>query len=123
MTANDKVFEILVNHETELQKFEVRSNASKISKFLGPNFYEFGASGKILSREDVLIRLPFEDDKTKIESSNFKITMLSPDTALLTYIAKKINPDKSSLQYLRSSLWKNNSGTWQIEFHQGTIKN
>jgi hypothetical protein len=123
MTANDKVFELLVSMECELQKFDVRSNASKISKLLGPNFYEFGASGKVLTREDVLNRLPFEDDKIKIEPSNFKITMLSPETALLTYIAKKINPDNSSLQYLRSSLWKNIAGTWQIEFHQGTIKN
>jgi hypothetical protein len=123
MSANDKVFEILVNLENELQKFEVRSTASKISKLLGPNYYEFVASGKILAREDALNRLPHEDDKVKIESSNFKMTELSSDAILLTYVSKKINPDKSSLQYLRSSLWKKNSGSWQLEFHQGTIKN
>jgi len=94
-----------------------------MSKLLAPNYYEFVASGKIMSREDLLNRLPHEDDKTRVETSSFKLTLLSPETTLLTYIAKKINPDNSSIQYLRSSVWKNHQGQWLLEFHQGTIKN
>jgi hypothetical protein len=123
MSSTTDLLEQLVSLEQQLYKFEVRSNSAKISKILGPEYYEYVSTGKVMSREDFLNRLPTEDDKSKIESSNFKITNLASDVALLTYIAKKINFDGTSLQYLRSSVWKNNQGMWQLAFHQGTIKN
>lgn len=123
MSTTNELFEQLVSKEQELHKFEVRSNASKLSSLLTPGFNEFSSSGKVLSREDVLNRLPTVDDKSKIESSNFKLVHLSQDLAVITYFSKRIDSDGASLQFLRNSVWKNNNGEWQMEFHQGTIKN
>ena len=123
MSTGNELFEQLVSKEQQLHKFEVRSNASKISSLLAQGFYEFNPSGKVLSREDILNRLPTVDDKSKIESSNFKIVHLGPDLAVVTYFSKRIDSDGASLQFLRSSVWKKNNGEWQMEFHQGTIKN
>lgn len=122
MNSENELFDQLVNLEQQLHKYEVLSNPSQIANILGQNFYEFVPSGKVLSRDDIINRPPPNDDKTKIESRNFKITQLSPELALLTYISKKINTDGSSLEYLRSSVWKKHNSKWQIEFHQGTIK-
>lgn len=123
MSTTNELFEQLVSKEQELHKFEDRSNASKLTSLLTPGFYEFSSSGKVLSREDVLNRLPTVDDKSKIESSNFKLVHLSSDFAVITYFSKRIDSDGASLQFLRSSVWKKNNGEWQMEFHQGTIKN
>jgi hypothetical protein len=123
MNTNDQILTQLTALENQFHNYEVRSNHAKLSKLLAPAFYEFASSGKILSREDILSRLPTVDDKTRIESHSFKLSLQTSEISLLTYISKKINPDGSSLQYLRSSLWKNYQGIWQMEFHQGTIKN
>lgn len=119
--SEDTLLDQLVSLEQQLHNHEVRSDPAQISKLLGQDFYEFAPSGKVLSREDIITRPPPREDSS-LETRNFKMTELSAGLALLTSISKKTNADGSSLQYLRSSVWKNHNGKWQIEFHQGTIK-
>lgn len=114
-------FEFLFELEKSLHTFEVRSKASKIGALLSPNFFEFGSSGTKWTRDEILLRLPTENEKSKIESSDFKATVLDPEIVLVTYISSRTEPDLRT-ESLRSSIWRKNSTGWQIEFHQGTIK-
>jgi hypothetical protein len=112
----------LFDLERKLHSFEVRSNASEISNLLSPGFFEFGSSGKVWTRNDILSRLPTEDGKTKIESYDFNGIALSESSVLVTYMSKRIELDGETSEFLRSSVWLNINGNWQMAFHQGTPK-
>jgi hypothetical protein len=114
-------FEILFELEKSLHTFEVRSNAAKIAGLLSPDFFEFGSSGSLWTREDILKKLPTEDGDSKIESINFKAKALAPEVVLITYISITTVAGIKT-QFLRSSVWRKNSDRWQLEFHQGTVK-
>jgi len=114
-------FNILFELEKSLHTFEIRSSEVKIAKLLSPDFFEFGSSGSLWTREDILKRLPAEQGSAKIESTNFKATVLAPEVVLITYISIRTEADIKT-EFLRSSIWRKNSDEWQMEFHQGTVK-
>lgn len=123
MTTSDSskaLFEHLWTLEKQLHSFEVRSDEKRISDLLSPNFYEFGSSGNTWSRSDILSRLPAEDDKTKIDAFDFNATLLSKDVVLITYISRRDRAGAATTEFKRSSIWKYNGLSWQMEFHQGT---
>ncbi len=122
MTSQNELFNYLFDLEKKLHSFEFRSDSTKISTLLSSTFFEFGASGNSWTRENILERLPTEDGKNKIESYNYSAKPLSDSTVLVTYISKRISPAGETSEFLRSSIWKNNNGLWQMEFHQGTPK-
>lgn len=115
-------FSILFELEKQLHSSEVRSDPSRIASLLSPDFYEFGSSGKVWTREAVLKSLPTEDGKTKIESRNYRANSFSENVVLITYISMRVTEGKDSQEFLRSSIWRNYSGNWKMEFHQGTLK-
>jgi hypothetical protein len=117
-----KEFDHLFELEKELHTSEVRSNAERISQLLSLSFFEFGSSGKVWTREDILSNLPSEDGLTKIESSHYKATPLTQDVVLITYISTRIRSGQQQASSLRSSIWRKNNDFWQMEFHQGTPK-
>ncbi len=119
MSSQNELFNYLFDLEKKLHSFEFRSDSTKISNLLSSTFFEFGASGNSWT---ILERLPTEDGKNKIESYNYAAKPLSDSTVLVTYISKRIGPAGETSEFLRSSIWKNNSGIWQMEFHQGTPK-
>lgn len=113
-------FEHLFDLERELHTFAVRSDRTQLMRLLSPDFFEFGASGTQWTLQDILHRLPTENGKTEIEARDFRALPLSEDVILVTYISKRICADGSAFEFLRSSIWKNNAGSWQMVFHQGT---
>lgn len=115
-------FSILFELEKQLHSSEVRSDPSRIATLLCPDFYEFGSSGKVWTREAILKSLPAEDGKTKIESRDYKATSFSEDVVLVTYISVRVTEGKDTQEFLRSSIWRNHSGNWKMAFHQGTLK-
>lgn len=116
MKNYDHLFEL----ERKLQSIVVRSDPQELSKYLAKDFFEFGSSGKVWTREAIIKSLGSEDGNTKIESANYKATELANDTVLVTYISRRIKENGSSISYLRSSIWKNIADSWQMIFHQGT---
>ncbi len=94
----------------------VRKNKDEVDQLLAPNFFEYGSSGKIWTRVALIDSLSTEEP-TQVVASGFKAQPLSDDTVLITYKTKKV---KSGTESLRSSIWRNNGGKWQMVFHQGT---
>ena len=110
----------LIELELYLLKSEVRTSAKELSALIHDDFLEFGGSGGRFGKEEVLIRLP-QVKCPEFNATDFELRMLAPDLAQLLYRATILKPNEFITRYsLRSSLWKEEDGRWQLIFHQGT---
>lgn len=108
-------------HELELSLLspETRMSSELLGKLLADDFVEFGSSGLVYNKSNVLERLPVTTDKVEFIMSDFSIKVLAEDIILTTFKTKRtINGEV--VFSLRSSLWRKQSDDWQIFFHQGT---
>ena len=83
-------------------------------------FWETGASGRRYSREYVLNEL--EKRKLKVppdvvETSDFHVRALAPDTYLVTYTLLQ---DRKRLTR-RATIWRRAAQGWKAVYHQGTV--
>ena len=108
-------YELLQELELELAHPATRRNATRFSELINDGFEEFGSSGKCYRKQDVLDSLPREN-KVYYKLSNFEFKTLSKDCILVKY--KSTSNDTVAL---RSSIWINNSGNWQMLHHQATV--
>jgi hypothetical protein len=113
------MFDHLFKLEQELLETATRQNRARLEELLANDFFEFGSSGKIWSRSQVMDRLPAEVP-TSVRASNFNSFELSQSVVLVTYQTARIESDGSVFSALRSSIWKLNKTGWQMYFHQGT---
>ena len=111
---------LLPELERRLLNPEVRRNPHAVAALLGEGFREFGASGKIWTREAILAELASEPPLS-IQASDFLVTMLSPEIALVTYHSSRMESGQPTRQALRSSLWQLQDDCWRVIFHQGTL--
>src|ERR1700692_2672754 len=111
--------EHLFTLEQELLTNSTRKNRDRLEQLLAPDFFEFGSSGNIWSRNEILERLPTEVP-TQVTASNFKALSISAEAVLITYQTVRAETDGSLFKALRSSVWKSNGTHWQMFFHQGT---
>ncbi|MFC1655681.1 DUF4440 domain-containing protein [Patescibacteria group bacterium] len=111
---NDLIKEL----EEELLKPDVRKSPERMGELLADDFFEFGASGKRYSKKEIIEILPTLPE-SNLSLSDFETIELAPDTILATYRAFN---EKIQRKSLRSSIWKNIDGNWQMIFHQGTIE-
>lgn len=113
------MYENLFAMENELLGSTTRKDRTKLDLLLSPDFFEFGSSGTIWTRQEVLERLPTEVT-SQVEASDFQAYPLAEGTALVTYKTQCIEPDGSISKALRSSVWKLEGTRWRLRFHQGT---
>ena len=111
----NSVFNIIFDLENALLTDEVRKSTDKLNQLISDNFVEFGSSGKIYKKSDILKFLPKEEFK-KITITDFEIISSRKDEVSVHY---KSNSENNIT--LRSSIWKKEEGNWKIIFHQGTI--
>ncbi|MGP4078182.1 nuclear transport factor 2 family protein [Halobacillus sp. K22] len=112
-----EIKEQLYSLETTLLKGEVRKSEKILNELLAEDFVEYSSTGEIYDKDNILNRLPSEDDPGII-MSNFEIKYLSPTSVLTTF---KIFIESKQKHSLRSSVWKYNDEKWQMVFHQGTV--
>lgn len=112
----DNNIETIISLEKRLLHDDVRGSREELDKLLADDFIEFGSSGCIYNKEDILNQLP-TDNKIEIIPKNFSGKLLSKDTILLTFETYNITTEVSAL---RSSIWRSIDNRWQISFHQGT---
>ena len=97
----------------------VRHSRERLTDLLADDFLEFGVSGRVHRKADVLeaaIRLP--DVETPL--GDFALERVASDVVLVTYRSVTRMTDGSALNALRSSVWVERDGSWQLRFHQGT---
>jgi hypothetical protein len=116
-----RLLEELRTLETELHRYETRSNRQRMETLLHPDFVEFGRSGTRYTRADLLKEFGPNSAPAAIHSCHFDLAVLAQGVALLTYVSTHLdaggNPHRPTL---RSSLWVCTEFGWQMRFHQGT---
>jgi hypothetical protein len=110
----------LFSLEVALLDPAIRHDRAHVESLLAADFQEFGASGRIWSRGQILDMLESESPRT-IAAHDLVFHSIADDVALLTYRAVSSDPQTlKRLTTLRSSLWICLDGKWKMRFHQGT---
>ena len=103
--------------EEQLMTPAFRNDPSLVSNLLADDFVEFGSSGQVHGRRDVVAMLAVDSSPVP-EVADFRAIELTPKLVLATY--RTIAAGERSQQALRSSIWRFAQGRWQLVFHQGT---
>jgi hypothetical protein len=108
-------FDTLQQLEESLWRSETRFDPEYMNHVLSPDFFEFGRSGRVYRRDEIMAMSAGEIDATL---KNFTVHLIDTNVALVTYISE-VKSDQIEIVN-RSSLWTRTNGRWQIRFHQGT---
>jgi hypothetical protein len=107
--------------EERLLQPDVRRSAQAVASLLADEFVEFGSSGRVFDKTQIIAALRDEPPIERV-LSDFGSTVLAPGVVLVTYrIARRTASDEPPQHLLRSSIWKLMDGRWQMVFHQGTL--
>ena len=116
MTPQEALVAELKGLEELLLDPDIRKS-TRLADLLAEEFIEFGSSGRVYTKDDLVALLQAETPVTQT-TSDFRVTSLAPDVALLTYrIHRHSQP---AMHTLRSSVWRRTRGQWQMVFHPGT---
>ena len=111
----------LLQLEQRLLSQATRRDCEELSHLLADDFIEFGASGGIWNKAEVIEQLP-QESFTQRTISQFAVNPLSEHTVLVTYHCHAdVVGQSCTIGSLRSSIWRKQDGQWQIVFHQGTF--
>lgn len=100
--------------ERELLLPETRADLGRTGVLLHPDFTEIGSSGRIWTRDAMLMELEASPEGP-VELELLGADRLGEGTVLLTY-----RSHARSGTTLRSSLWVHEGAQWRLRFHQGT---
>jgi hypothetical protein len=111
----------LLSLEQHLLSQATRCNANEISRLLADDFIEFGASGSIWNKAQVVEQLP-QESFTHRTISQLAVKPLSQHVFLVTYHCHAANLGQDcTIGSLRSSIWRKRGEQWEMVFHQGTM--
>lgn len=112
--------EILYRLENSLLQQEIRSNQKAVEELLSDDFMEFGTSGTIYNKKQVIESLQ-KESKSVFTITDFEIKEITSAAVLVTYrTAKRDSKTNESSSALRSSIWILKDHRWKLQFHQGT---
>ncbi len=109
----------LREYEEKLLNYSVRKSADAVSSMLCDDFREFGSSGRVFSKPEMIASLQAESPR-QVLMEDFRAELIAESVALVTYTTSKEEPAAGTVKALRSSLWLYRSGEWKMLFHQGT---
>jgi hypothetical protein len=113
------VAETLRELEANLLIDSVRKDRARVSALLAEEFREFGRSGKVYSRAEILDFLQSEEE-IRVAMRDFACELIGEGVALVTYLSEQDEQNGETIGALRSSLWVWRDQRWQMVFHQGT---
>tara|TARA_B100001094_G_scaffold333419_1_gene411926 strand:- start:1564 stop:1926 length:363 start_codon:yes stop_codon:yes gene_type:complete len=110
-----KIFSEIEALEKKLHTSIVRRSTKVLDELLCDDFQEFGKSGSIYNKRDIINHLPAAPDQN-LNAHDFAVKQLDDKAFLLTY-----KTTENHLQVLRSSVWILSGGSLRMMFHQGTL--
>lgn len=115
------LLETIKELEVSLHDPKVRRSVARLEALLHPSFREFGRSGAVYSREELLTHVSSEGQQPKIWAQDFALELSSEGLALLTYRSAHVGEQGELHRHTnRASLWQLTESGWKIRFHQGT---
>ena len=116
----DQLTEHIRSLELRLLDPRVRATPTELEALLAEDFIEFGSSGRIFDRPEVIRALQHEPG-TNFSLQGFSLRTLAENVVLATYtVTAHLVHSEEVRSSLRSSVWLLRSGRWQLCFHQGT---
>jgi hypothetical protein len=113
--------QVLRQLEERLLQPEVRRSAQAVADLLADEFVEFGSSGRVFDKKQIVAALQ-EEATLQTSLLDFKTTVLAHEVVLATYrVVRYRASGEQPTHSLRSSIWKLMEGRWQMVFHQGTL--
>jgi hypothetical protein len=113
-----KLEELLLKLEQRLMDPVFCKDRAQVSGLLAEGFREFGSSGRVWSRDQILN--PSETRPPAPLVEDFAVNTIVPELVQVTYRTLKTIPGGKPQAALRSSLWIRRGDRWQMLFHQGT---
>ena len=113
--------ETIARHLRELEESLLQPDVRKsvrLSELLSDGFVEFGSSGRVYTKADLVAVLQAETPVAQT-TAHFKVAMLAPQVALVTYRIRRHS--MPPVDTLRCSIWQRDGTQWRMAFHQGTI--
>ena len=105
--------------EEALLRPEVRRSPENMDALLADDFVEFGKSGRMYRKADILnIAAPPWDGQLSL--LEFSAKALAPSVALVTYRSMLRVADGRARYAVRSSIWRRTAQGWRLVLHQGT---
>jgi hypothetical protein len=112
--------QLLHDLEARLMDPEVR-RSDAASDLIADDFMEFGGNGRIFNKTDALAGMKRHAPRV-LALEEFTVRELSPTIALATYrVRSQGNAGSPGRISVRSSIWVQRNGKWQVTFHQATI--
>jgi hypothetical protein len=108
----------LTHLEESLWRAATRFDLAFMEKTLAPDFVEFGRSGRVWSREQILDMAGRTIEAT-LPLPSLRIRLLDANTAHVTYDSAVAIDGTVELAH-RSSIWSRRADGWVLRFHQGT---
>jgi ribonuclease HI len=104
----------VVELELRLLDPAVRADRAEVERLLHPEFREIGASGRLWSRDEMVVALA-EDPGTGATATEVEARVVADGVVLVSYVA-----ESAAGRARRSSLWVRGEDGWRVLFHQGT---
>ena len=109
--------EVLLDHETKLMDPEVL-RSEKASDFIADDFMEFAGNGHVFNKADALAMMK----RHVVRILAIETSCDGTAAAVVTYRVRSYGfggaPGRISV---RSSIWVQRKGKWQVTFHQATL--
>jgi hypothetical protein len=118
LTLSNEDRKVLQLLEEELWREETRFDIPFMEQVLAEDFFEFGRSGRVYNRDDILAA-PGQPLDAVLPLPNFDVRLLTEDVVLVSYNSV-ITYDGVLEKGRRSSIWSRTSTGWELRFHQGT---
>jgi len=120
MSIDPALSEHLCKLEELMAKPEVRRSPEELARLLAEDFREFGSSGRVFDKGQIIDALQ-NQPPVQLWLDEFHVESLAPDVALVTYRGNcRFSGSDQVSHSLRSSIWRNRDGRWEVVFHQGT---
>ena len=105
--------------EERLLRAEVRRSPDEAGKLLASDFIEFGSSGAVYRRQQILDALA-KESPMELSATDFSVRVLCDEVVLVTYRSARNDPASGQEWHsLRSSIWKFVGGRWADELPPG----
>jgi hypothetical protein len=118
MSFSTEVCAELTRLEEDMWREGTRYDLAFQERRFAPDFIEFGRSGQVYTREQVICADP-QQILAVLPLPNLSVRLLDTHTAQVTYDSQVTRA--GSVQYAhRSSIWSRIDGIWVMRFHQGT---
>jgi len=117
LAKTEKLKNTILQYENDFFDIKFCNSRESLENRLSINFIEYGSSGSVYDRENIINALIPLTENRQIEILQFDLTLLSDDVLLAHYISHHKNDNRYAL---RTSIWKIEDSQWKMYFHQGT---